>query len=274
VPSNVTRRPAADGTELVARQWPVDAGTPAWARLLLVHGLAEHSGRYEHVGQFFAEAGIDAHAVDLRGFGASGGRRAWIDRWSLLHDDLEAQIARLRTLDPKVPVVLYGHSLGALVALGYVLDGRSSPDLLVLSAPAISVEMPAWQRALVGLLKRVAPGTRLANRIASDWLSSDPDVLARYRSDPLMEHRTTAGFAALALEEQGRVSSALARLAIPTLVIHGGDDRLVPTATSEAFERRAGVTRRVYDGVRHELHNEPDSARVLADVVAWIRANV
>jgi acylglycerol lipase len=274
VPSNVTRRPAADGTELVARHWPVPDGATPWARLLLVHGLAEHSGRYEHVGQFFAEAGIDAHAVDLRGFGASGGRRAWLNRWSQLHDDLEERIAGLRTLDPRAPLALYGHSLGGLVSLGYVLEGRSIPDLLVLSAPAISASIPAWQRTLVAGLARISPGTRLANRLPSDVLSRDPAVWADYLTDPLNEHRSTARLGELALAEQRRVSAALDRLAIPTLVIHGGDDRLVPTATSEAFERRAGVTRRVYDGVRHELHNEPESARVLGDVVAWIRANV
>jgi len=217
---------------------------------------------------------MDAHGIDLRGFGASDGRRAWLDRWSLLHDDLEHRIAWLRTLEPKLPLVLYGHSLGALVALGYVLDGRSEPDLLVLSAPAVAASIPAWQRALVAVLARVAPGMRIANRLPPDVLSKDPAVWADYVADPLNEHRSTARFGDLALEEQRRVSAALDRLAIPTLVIHGGDDKLVPTATSEAFERRAIVTRRVYAGLRHELHNEPEGPRVLADVVAWIRANV
>jgi acylglycerol lipase len=144
----------------------------------------------------------------------------------------------------------------------------------VLSAPAVAASIPAWQRALVATVSRVAPGSRLANRLPTDVLSKDAAVWADYVADPLNEHRSTARFGALALAEQRRVAAAVDRLSIPTLVIHGGDDRLVPTATSELFESRRGVTRRVYPGVRHELHNEPEGPRVLDDVVAWIRASV
>jgi alpha-beta hydrolase superfamily lysophospholipase len=271
VPSTTQRLSAPDGTDLLHRHW--QAFGTVWARLLLVHGLAEHSGRYEHVGEQLAAAGIEVHAADQRGFGASGGRRAWVDRWSQLHDDIERRVAALRAAEPRLSVVLYGHSLGGLIALGYVLDARSLPDVLVLSAPAVGSSIPAWQQALVKALSRVAPGTRLANRLPSDVLAKDPAVWSEYIADPLNEHRSTARFGALALAEQGRVVAALDRLSIPTLVIHGGDDRLVPTATSELFESRRGVTRRVYPGVRHELHNEPEGPGVIDDVVAWIRAN-
>jgi alpha-beta hydrolase superfamily lysophospholipase len=264
---------ARDGTPLLVREWPVAAGEP-WASLLLVHGLAEHSGRYEHVGAHFAAAGIETHALDLRGFGASGGARAWLNRWSELHDDLEVQMTALRAAAPERPLVLYGHSLGGLVCLGYVLDGRSEPDLLVLSAPAINADIPAWQRALVAVLGRVAPRTRLPNRLDGSVLSTDPAVGVDYFADPLNVHASTARFGVLAFAEQRRVAAAIDRLSIPTLVIHGRDDSLVPTATSAAFEGRPGVTRQVFQGLRHETHNEPDRDRVLDAVVAWIRAAV
>jgi acylglycerol lipase len=264
---------ARDGTPLLVRDWRVESGQP-WATLLLVHGLAEHSGRYEHVGAHFAAAGIETHAVDLRGFGASGGSRAWLGRWSELHDDLEEQITAIRATAPDRPFILYGHSLGGLVCLGYVLDGRSEPDLLVLSAPAISADIPAWQRALVALLGRLAPRTRIPNRLSGADLSTDPAVGVDYFADPLNVHASTARFGVLAFAEQRRVSEALDRLSITTLVIHGGDDPLVPTATSTVFEGRPVVTRRVFEGLRHETHNEPDRERVLDAVVAWIRAAV
>jgi acylglycerol lipase len=264
---------ARDGTSLLLREWRVEAGEP-WATLLLVHGLAEHSGRYEHVGAHFAAAGIETHAIDLRGFGASGGARAWLNRWSELHDDAEEQIAALRVAAPERPLVLYGHSLGGLVCLGYVLDGRSEPDLLVLSAPAIRAEIPAWQRTLVAVLGRVAPRTSLPNRLEGSILSTDPAVGFDYFADPLNVHASTARFGVLAFAEQRRVAAGLDRLSIPTLVIHGGDDSLVPTATSAVFEGRQGVTRQVFEGLRHETHNEPDRDRVLDAVVAWIRSAV
>jgi len=259
-----------DGIALRIRHWPVGSGEP-WASLLLVHGLAEHSGRYERVGAQLAAAGIDSFAFDLRGFGGSGGPRASIERWSQLHDDLEERLVAVRSIALGRPLVLYGHSLGGLIALGYVLDGRAMPDLLVLSAPAISATVPAWQRALVGSLRRIAPGMLLSNRLEGGVLSRDPTVAARYFADPLNQHKSTVGFAHAAFAEQRRVSSALDRLSVPTLVVHGGSDQLVPTETSRVLEGRPGVTRRVYPELRHECHNEPEGPQVVNDIVGWVR---
>jgi acylglycerol lipase len=262
-----------DGTTLLIRHWPVPSGEP-WATMLLVHGLAEHSGRYEHVGVQLAAAGIDPHAFDQRGFGASGGPRASIDRWSQFHDDLEERVSALRSIAPARPVVLFGHSLGGLISLGYVLDGRARPDLLVLSAPAIGASIPLWQRLLVGSLRRVAPGMLLANRLDTNDLSSDPEVRARYVADPLNQHKSTVRFAHAAFGEQRRVAASLDRLSLPTLVVHGALDRLVPTESSAALEGRSGVTRRVYPDARHEVHNESVGPREVDDIVAWVRDRV
>ena len=262
-----------DGTSLLIRTWPVPSGEP-WATMVLVHGLAEHCGRYQHVGAQLAEAGIEAHGFDLRGFGGSGGPRASVDRWSQLHDDVEERMVAARSIAPGRPLVLYGHSMGGLIALGYVLDGRARPDLLVLSAPAIGADVPLWQRLVAGPLNRLAPRLLIANGLDTSVLSSDPAVCEAYLSDPLNQHKSTVRFGHAFLAEQRRVSSSLDRLSIPTLVIHGGSDRLVPTASSEALDDRPGVVRRVYPGVLHELHNEPDGPRVVGDIVDWIRDRV
>jgi alpha-beta hydrolase superfamily lysophospholipase len=264
---------ARDGTAILVRHWPASIPQP-WATVVIIHGLAEHSGRYDHVGRYFAEAGIDAHAVDLRGFGGSGGRRASLDRWSQLHQDLEDQIDVLRATAPDRPLVLYGHSLGGLIALGYALDGRIRPDLLVLSAPALTASIPLWQRAIVRVLGRLAPGAMIANGLDAAELSRDPAVGEAYRSDPLNVHRSSLGFGLAAFAEQDRVRRELRRLRVPTLVIHGGEDRIVPTETSAVLETLPECDRRVYAGVRHELHNEPESDAVLGDVVSWIRHRV
>ena len=262
-----------DGTSLLIRHWPVRSGEP-WATMLIVHGLAEHCGRYEHVGAQLAAAGIDGHGLDLRGFGGSGGQRASIDRWSQFHDDIEERLVAVRSIAPARPLVLFGHSLGGLIALGYVLDGRAQPDLLVLSAPAIGANVPLWQRALITTLRRVAPGMLLSNRLDTNDLSSDAAVRARYVADPLNQHKSTVRFAHAAFGEQRRVAAALDRLSIPTLVVHGGLDELVPTATSAALDGLPGVTRRVYPGVLHELHNEPAGPQVIAEEIDWIRDRV
>jgi alpha-beta hydrolase superfamily lysophospholipase len=264
---------ARDGTALLLRHWPVTSGEP-WASMLLVHGLAEHCGRYEHVGAQLADAGIDTHAFDLRGFGGSGGARASVNRWSQLHDDLEERLVGVRSIAPGRPLVLFGHSLGGLISLGYVLDGRARPDLLVLSAPAIGAKIPIWQRAMVSILRRVRPGMLMANRVDVTTLSTDREVCESYVLDPFNQHRSTVRFAHAGFGEQRRVAAALDRLSIPTLVVHGGDDRLVPAEASARLEGRPGITRRVYPGVRHELHNEPAGRRIIADEVDWIRDQV
>jgi acylglycerol lipase len=144
----------------------------------------------------------------------------------------------------------------------------------VLSAPAIGAKIPLWQRALVSALRRATPGLLVSNRLDVNTLSSDPAVCDAYLADPLNQHKSSVRFAHAAFGEQRRVASSLDRLSIPTLVVHGGSDGLVPTETSATLEGRHSVTRRVYPGLRHELHNEPAGPRVVEDEIDWIRDQV
>ncbi len=274
-PTSTSERVAArDGTELLVRHWaPV---SEPWASVLLVHGIAEHCGRYEHVGGQLARAGLEVAGYDQRGFGGSGGRRGWLDRWSRNHDDLEDRLDAMRRSPGGRPVVIYGHSLGGLISLGYVVADppRPLPDALVLSAPALDSTIPGWKRAVARLLGMIAPTVALKNDFDGALLSRDPTVGERYLADPLNQHTTTTRFGAEALREQARVRRALTRLALPTLVYHGESDGLVPTGASEPLAGLPGVTRRTYPGLRHESHNEPDGPRVVADVIAWLRETV
>src|SRR5829696_2132913 len=149
--------PARDGTPILVRRWRVDPDP--WASVLLVHGVAEHSGRYEHVGGQLAAAGIEVEGFDLRGFGGSGGRRAFVERWRIEHDDLEDRLTAIRAAAGTRPVALYGHWLGGLIALGYAVaqPARPLPDALVLSAPALDSRIRGWKRAMARVLGAVAP---------------------------------------------------------------------------------------------------------------------
>jgi alpha-beta hydrolase superfamily lysophospholipase len=262
-----------DGLGLRTLRWPA-VSTPR-AHLLLVHGIAEHAGRHADVASRFARAGIDTHGYDLRGFGASEGRRAYVDRWSQYHDDLEDQLIAVRAGAGGLPVVLYGHSMGGLIALGYVLADpeRHSPDLVVLSAPAIASATARWKRSLAEVLGRAAPRFEVANAIPPGALSHDPQVEVAYRSDPLNVHGTTARLGMELFHEQARVKGRLAQMnALPTrtYVLHGTDDWIVPVWSSDPLEGRGNVTRRIYPGLRHEMHNEPGAATVIGDTIAWI----
>jgi len=265
-----------DGLQLRTLRWPANGA--ARAHLLLVHGIAEHAGRHEHVGSRFASAGIETHAYDLRGFGLSDGRRAFVERWSLYHDDLEDQLAAIRAAAGGLPVVLYGHSMGGLIALGYVLADppRPLPELLVLSAPAIG-SVGGWRRPLAAVLGRALPRLEIANRLPPGGLSHDAQVEVAYRSDPLNAHRTTTRLGMELFREQARVQARLSQigaLPIPTYVLHGSDDAIVPVWASASLEGRENVTRHVYPGLRHETHNEPEADAVIGDTIAWTKRSL
>lgn len=279
MPSIVSHVAAADGTDLLVRHWPADdaeaggawAGAP-WGSVLLVHGLGEHSGRYEHVGDQLSAAGLETWAYDHRGMGGSGGRRGDIEWWSQLHDDLAERLAAVRGASPGRPVVIYAHSLGGLISAGYLLTDRPKPDLAVLSAPALGDAIPAWKRSLVGAVARVRPTLDIPNDIDGTTLSRDPSVAAKTADDPFCVKTSTARFAVAAFHEQKRVLGAVSGgFGIPTLVLHGEDDRLVPTDASAVLATVPGVERRTFPELRHELHNEPEGPAIVDDVIAWVR---
>jgi alpha-beta hydrolase superfamily lysophospholipase len=263
---------AADGTTLLVRRWP--AASDRWAQMLLVHGLAEHSGRYERTGRLLADAGIDVTAFDLRGHGGSGGRRGDVERWTDYLDDIAVRLGTVRAEADGRPVVLFAHSYGGLISTDYVLSGRPAPDLLVLSAPALDDDLPRWQHTVVPLIARIWPTLAFKNAWSPDVLSRDPEVGRLARLDPGSPERATTRMGAFGFAAQERVRANLATLAVPTLVFHGSDDRLVPPAATVPFEKLPGVTRRVYPGLRHETLNEPEGPQVVADVVAWLREAV
>lgn len=263
---------ARDGTSLNERHWP--AIGESRAAVLVVHGLAEHSGRYERTGAILAATGLDVTGLDLRGFGASAGRRAYVQSWGVWLDDVEERLVALRSRADGRPVVLFGHSMGGLVCLTYAESSRAQPDLLVLSSPWLADGLPEWRRSAARVLGRLVPTLSVANGFDGTTLSRDPSVGAEYLVDPLAHHRTTVGLGREVLLAQQRALADLGSLRVPTLVIHGGADPLVPVESSAILTTLPGVDRKVYPDLRHETLNEPEGPQVAADVAVWIGAQL
>lgn len=258
-----TIRTLEDGTSELVRRW-MPPSEP-WASVVLVHGLGEHSGRYERTGGLLADAGLGVEAFDLVGFGGSGGRRGDIESWGIYLDQVSAHVGAATS-----PVVLLGHSMGGLIALDYVLSARPRPDLVVVSAPGLGGGK-AWQRKVAPLVARLAPTAAIPTKIEGSQLSRDPEVGEAYFADPLVLTRVSARLGAELFTAIDRVRAGLSRLDLPTLVLHGGADTLVPPQTSLVLAGLPSVERRVYPKLRHELFNEPEGPEVVGEVVEWIR---
>jgi alpha-beta hydrolase superfamily lysophospholipase len=218
-----------------------------------------------------AEAGLRVRSFDLLGFGASSGRRSYIDHWGLYLDQVAHLLATVREWG--IPAVLLGQSMGALIALEYALGDRPQPDLLILSAPALGGGK-GWQRAVAPLLSLFIPTASVPAGIKGSQLSRDPEVGKAYFADPLVLTRTSGRLGAEIFASQDRVLSHLDDLKVPTLVIHGGVDTLVPPQSSLPLQGCPTVERRLYEKLRHEMFNEPEGPEVVADVVAWIERHL
>ena len=263
----------AGGRTLFRRSWI----PPEPQRVLvLVHGYAEHSGRYERLGAWFAERGCAVHGYDQQGHGRSDGPRGHVRRFEELLDDLDAVVGSAAGESVALPVFVVGHSMGGLVAAAWVVERAAGARGVVLSGAALSLGgAPSGARLLMlRALRRVMPRRSIRQPIDPDALSRDPEVGRAYQADPLVFQTMTLSLAA---ELFGAVRRTLPRggeARLPVLLLHGEDDRLCRADGSRRFfEQLAGSGNelRVYPGLRHEIFNEPEQEQVFADLLDWVR---
>lgn len=263
------------GLRLHWQQW-----TPPSPRgsVVLVHGMGEHIGRYDEVITALTDQGLVVTAADHRGHGRSDGRRAHIDRMDNLVADLGSVVDLATSAHPGLPLFLLGHSLGGLVATLYAVDHQDRLAGLVLSGPLAALEAAnPLTRAAARILSATVPTLPLVG-VDSDQLSHDPAVGPAYRDDPLvysgkLSARTVGELAAGVSAVQSRASE----LTLPLLVLHGGKDAIVPpvgSAELHAKARSADKRRIVYDGMYHEIFNEVDRRKVIADATDWLDAHL
>ncbi|NND01284.1 MAG: alpha/beta hydrolase [Acidimicrobiia bacterium] len=262
-------RTMPDGTELYTKSW--DHPNPT-ATILIIHGVSEHVGRWDHVAQFFLDNGFEVHSYDQRAHGESGDGTLDIEDFNLYVDDIAHTIADIRTAGR--PLVLYGHSMGGLISTSYAQSGHPQPDVLVLSAPALVAAAPPLLKMAAKVMGRIAPKFAIKSPVEKSHLSRDPAVGEAYVNDPKVYLRGTARFGKMFFEKMDQARAAIGKIGIPTLVIHGAEDEIVPPRASAPLAGVAGVQRRVFPGLRHEMHNEPEQDEVLGFVAEWVKARL
>ncbi|ABX15931.1 alpha/beta hydrolase [Burkholderia multivorans] len=279
---HIGRLRTADGLELASYRWPADArATAPRATVALLHGLAEHAGRYAPLAARLNAAGIDLLAIDLRGHGRSPGKRAWVARFDEYLDDADALVAEAARAS--TPLFLMGHSMGGAIAALYAIEraparGRTLAGL-VLSSPALAPgrDVPRWMLALSRVISRVWP-TFPAIRIDAALLSRDANVVVANRADPLVHHGPVpARTGAEILDAMARIERGRDTLRVPVLVYHGTADKLTEPDGSRAFGARVGSADRtltLYEGGFHETMNDIERERVIDALIGWIDARV
>ena len=246
------------------------------AIIVISHGLAEHGGRYAGLASRLVEKGYAVYALDHRGHGRSGGERANIERFDYLVSDLGTFIGRAQRQHPDTPVILLGHSMGGAVALACALKYHNVLRALVLSAPALAAgeAVPAPKLWMAKLLSAVSPNTG-ALTLPASAVSRDPAVVRAYENDPLVYRGSIPARTLVELLAAMRhLQEKAHELRLPVLIQHGTGDTLVPIAAVHPVYQHLGQSKsrtlQVYEGLYHEVYNEPERDRVIGDLEAWL----
>ena len=262
-----------DGLQLHGHRWDPDTETKAVVCLL--HGLGEHCGRYGHVAEAFNQAGYALMACDLRGHGRSGGKRGHAPSYTVLMDDIFQLLEAARNRYPDVPVFLYGHSLGGNLVIHYALRRRPKLTGIIATSPLFrtAAKPPAWKMRLLKTAYNLLPTLPVSNGLDISALSRDEKVVQAYSADSLAHDRVSARLAIDMLRNGEWNMMHAADLPCPLLLMHGKADRITSAWASREFALRADAacTLKIWDGLFHELHNEPEQDQVLAYVLDWLK---
>jgi len=266
-----------DGIDLFGRVWEPSERKPK-AVICHVHGLGEHSGRYVHVAQAFTKAGYAMLSFDLRGHGRSGGERGHIPSFDAFMDDIELIFGQARSRFPGLPILLYGHSLGGILVLNYGL--RRKPDVkgVIATGPGLhtAVEQQLVKMILSRILGALIPNMAMPSGLDAKMLSHDSSIVEMYVNDPLVHDKVTLGFGRNMIGATRYALDHAAEFSLPLLLIHGKEDKIAFPSSSIEFAAplKEKCTLMLWDGLYHEVHNEPEKAEVLDAMTIWMDARL
>jgi acylglycerol lipase len=245
------------------------------AVMILIHGMGEHSSRYQHVSEFLTSNNYAVLSCDRVGHGKSEGKRGHVDKYDYLLDDIVKLQSEAEKKFPGIPVILYGHSMGGGLVLNYLIK---NPDngfkAVVASAPALllAFEPPAFKLTLGKIMRGIYPGFTQKNEINPDHLSRDKEIVEKYIQDPLV-HNLISAETALGLIDWGKNAiEKLKKVDIPVLLMHGDADQLTSHKGTEIFAKNAqgDVTLKIWYDMYHEIHNELEKQSVLDYMLEWM----
>jgi alpha-beta hydrolase superfamily lysophospholipase len=265
-----------DKIELYSQAW--DPPTFQKAAVCLVHGIGEHSGRYQHIAEAFNQAGFSMLSFDHRGHGKSPGKRGHIPDYETLLDDISIALETTQERNPGLPVFLYGNSMGGSLVLNYALRRKPQLNGVICTSPWIklSFEPPKAQILLAKIMNKIAPSFTQSTKLDVSGLSRDPQVGQDYLDDPLVHDLTSARLYVAFYEAGLWALDHAGDLALPLLLAHGSLDPITSAAASQEFSVKAGrfCTLKIWDGLLHETHNEINKDKVIAYYIQWTESQI
>jgi alpha-beta hydrolase superfamily lysophospholipase len=264
----------ADGKKLHACKWIPDSDPIAV--VALVHGLGDHIGRYELFSEFLNKNKIAVTGLDYQGHGKSRGKRGHVRSYDLLLSNIETLLIKARLEFNNTPIFLYGHSLGGNIVANYVLRHQSKEITgSIISSPFLELAFypPEWKIRLAKILNGLWPSLTLSNELDPMELSHDPLVGKAYIEDPLVHEKISVSLYNNAINMGNWALENAELLNYPTLIMHGSEDRLTSHKASERFAKEAGdlATIKIWEGLRHEIHNEKNKEEIMNFICDWIR---
>ncbi len=262
-----------DGLRLFGQEWK--SISTSKGLVCLIHGLGEHSGRYAHLGAFLNQNQYSLISFDLRGHGRSEGPRGHTPDFEFLMGDMDRFLDQARTLHPELPVFLYGHSLGGILVLNYVLRRRPALAGVIVTGTGLrtALEKQKAKVLLAKVLGALLPGMTLPSGLDPEAISRDPAVVQAYINDPLVHDRLSLGMGRQLLQAIGYAFQHAHEFPhIPLLMMHGKEDVLGYASGTEEFASKVPqeCTLKLWDGLTHEIHNEPEQGVVFDFLLDWM----
>lgn len=244
---------------------------------MLVHGQGDHSGRYSHVAEHLAQAGYAVWAADCRGHGKSSGKRGHVDNFDDYLADVDRVIGKAKPQNPQVKTFLLGHSLGGLIVLDYAEKRGSILSGVIATAPLLRLKMkvPAWKVLLGKMLSSITPTTSMKTGLDPKLLSHDEEIVRNYINDPLVHGVASTRFFTELIRAENETTRDANKLTLPCLIMQGSADGIVDPSATETFFRAVAATDKtlkVYEGLYHEVLNEPEKENLLSEITAWLSA--
>ena len=256
---------AKDGKELKFYSWLPDQKINA--AIGIIHGLGEHSNRYNDFAKYFCDKGFGIYSIDLRGHGLSEGKRGHINNFNTLLDDSEEMFIQIRKRNLNIPMIMFGHSLGGCIALNYLCQKKSKEiELAIISSPWLKtvIEPPKFLLLIQKLLSKLFPNLTLNNRLNPKDLSKDTSVVENYIKDPLVHGRISIKMFSEVNKSIRKIETESKRIDIPILLIHGKKDKIISYKGTENVAKKIKYSNlKLWEKVFHEPHNDYEKNQIL-----------